>query len=255
MSLKRFASGHPIDKGTLSRYLNGKRVPRDSWFLDKLLTILAEHGNEVSPEVREHLNGLQLQALQTAHPHEYRVRQVNDELELAEFAQREADRYARGLEAHLADLTHRCNDLTDQLSRLRSAWDAERADLQAEKNDLEQEIFELRRRLEHARQRIAAAERHRHHLENLLENLDPPTSTPEFDLPARITPNDIREARFGTVRFRPGYDEEEVDVFLDKVEKEVELLRADREELAKENAELRAQLGSVLYPENLDGQA
>lgn len=172
MSLNRFASGHPIDKGTLSRYLNGKRVPRDPWLLNKLLAILAEQGKEVSQEVREHLTELQLQALQAAHPHEYRVRRVSDELELTEVAQHEADRHARTLEAQLTDLIHRNNELNEQLRPLRSAWNAERAALQAEKNHLEQEIADLTRHLEHARQRIAAADQHRQDLENLLNRLN-----------------------------------------------------------------------------------
>src|SRR5690348_11404486 len=83
LSMNQFASLHPIDKGTISRYLNGQRVPRDRWFLDKLFAIQADYGQPVTPAVREHLARLQLRALEVAHPHEYRVRQVNDELELA----------------------------------------------------------------------------------------------------------------------------------------------------------------------------
>lgn len=72
LSMNQFASLHPIDKGTISRYLNGQRVPRGRWFLDKLLAIQAEYGQPVTPAVREHLAGLQLRALEVAHPHEYR---------------------------------------------------------------------------------------------------------------------------------------------------------------------------------------
>jgi hypothetical protein len=50
--------------------------------LDKLLAIQAEYGQPVTPAVREHLAGLQLHALEVAHPHEYRVRLVSDELEI-----------------------------------------------------------------------------------------------------------------------------------------------------------------------------
>lgn len=172
MSLNRFASGHPIDKGTLSHYLDGKRVPRDPWFLNKLLAILVEQGKEVSQEVREHLTELQLRALQAAHPHEYRVRRVSDELELAEIAKYEADRHARTLEAQVAGLIRRNNELNEQLRRLRSTGNAERAVLQTEKSRLEQEIADLNRRLEHVRRRIVAAGRRRQDLDNLLDRLD-----------------------------------------------------------------------------------
>src|SRR5690242_18057181 len=73
LSMNQFAALHPIDKGTISRYLNGQRVPRDRWFLDKLLAIQADYGQPVTLAVREHLTRLQLRALEVAHPHEYRV--------------------------------------------------------------------------------------------------------------------------------------------------------------------------------------
>jgi DivIVA domain-containing protein len=50
-----------------------------------------------------------------------------------------------------------------------------------------------------------------------------------------VTPADVRNKQFASTRLRPGYDEEEVDAFLDEVEAELERLLA-------ENRELRAQL-------------
>jgi DivIVA domain-containing protein len=54
-----------------------------------------------------------------------------------------------------------------------------------------------------------------------------------------LTPADVRNKQFSTTRLRPGYDEEEVDAFLDEVETEL-----DR--LIQENEELRAKLAEVL---------
>ena len=54
-----------------------------------------------------------------------------------------------------------------------------------------------------------------------------------------LTPADVRNKQFSTTRLRPGYDEEEVDSFLDEVEQEL-----DR--LIQENEELRAKLAEVL---------
>src|SRR5439155_4417433 len=98
LSMNQFATLHPIDKGTISRYLNGQRVPRDRWCLDKLLTIQADYGRPVTPAVREHLARLQLRALEVAHPHEYRVRRISDELEIALTGKLEAERQTRALE-------------------------------------------------------------------------------------------------------------------------------------------------------------
>jgi DivIVA domain-containing protein len=54
-----------------------------------------------------------------------------------------------------------------------------------------------------------------------------------------LTPADVRNKQFSTTRLRPGYDEEEVDAFLDEVETELE-------RLVQENEELRAKLAEVL---------
>ena len=54
-----------------------------------------------------------------------------------------------------------------------------------------------------------------------------------------LTPADVRNKQFSTTRLRPGYDEEEVDAFLDEVE-------AELDRLIQENEELRAKLGECL---------
>jgi hypothetical protein len=169
MSLSRFAAGNPIDKGTLSRYLNGKRVPRDHWLLDRLLAIQAEKGKEVAHEVREHLTRLQLEALEVAHPHEYRVRLVSDELEIAVIGQREAERYAHSLEQQLADRIRQIEELTYHHDKLRAAWDTDHAEI----TRLQDEIADLTRQLRHAHQRTADAEEHCQLLEELLNELEP----------------------------------------------------------------------------------
>ena len=42
-----------------------------------------------------------------------------------------------------------------------------------------------------------------------------------------LTPEDVQNKRFSTVRFKEGYDEEEVDAFLDEVEAELRQLFDD----------------------------
>ena len=54
-----------------------------------------------------------------------------------------------------------------------------------------------------------------------------------------LTPADVRNKQFSTTRLRPGYDEEEVDAFLDEVE-------AALDRLTQENEELRAKLAECL---------
>jgi DivIVA domain-containing protein len=52
-----------------------------------------------------------------------------------------------------------------------------------------------------------------------------------------LTPADVRNKQFSTTRLRPGYDEEEVDAFLDEVEVELDRLIQDNEELRAKLAE------------------
>ena len=51
-----------------------------------------------------------------------------------------------------------------------------------------------------------------------------------------LTPADVRNKQFSTTRLRPGYDEEEVDAFLDEVEAELDRLIQENEELRAEAA-------------------
>jgi DivIVA domain-containing protein len=53
-----------------------------------------------------------------------------------------------------------------------------------------------------------------------------------------LTPADVRNKQFSTTRLRPGYDEEEVDAFLDEIE-------AELDRLIQENEELRSQLAET----------
>lgn len=47
---------------------------------------------------------------------------------------------------------------------------------------------------------------------------------------ARLTPSTVRNKRFTTTRLRPGYAVEEVDDFLDAIEREMERLIRERDE-------------------------
>jgi hypothetical protein len=151
LSMTEFAADAPIDKGSISRYLSGKRVPRDRWFLDRLLEIVARNGSPVTPEVRENLTRLQLRALEAAHPHAYQIRRLRDELAIAVTGRREAGRYAHGLEEELAEREREIQGLTEDKNRLRATLDFEYERLNGE-------IEQLTREVDFARRRAAEAE-------------------------------------------------------------------------------------------------
>ena len=63
-----------------------------------------------------------------------------------------------------------------------------------------------------------------------------------------LTPADVRNKQFSTTRLRPGYDEEEVDAFLDEVETELDRLLQENEELRAKLAELLRGGGKAAVP-------
>jgi hypothetical protein len=158
LSMGQFAVLHPFDKGTISRYLSGHRVPGERHFLDTLMTTLESYGRPVTPAVREYLTGLQMRALEAAHPHEYRVRLVKDELEIALTGRLEAERYARALEEQLAERNREIQEMTEDRNRLRATLDAEYARLVQEVEKLSQDLALARSRSDRADQRCAELE-------------------------------------------------------------------------------------------------
>lgn len=68
-----------------------------------------------------------------------------------------------------------------------------------------------------------------------------------------LTPADVRNKQFSTTRLRPGYDEEEVDAFLDEVEAELDRLIQDNEELRAKLGEVLRGGGNKMMPPHMDG--
>jgi hypothetical protein len=182
LSMGQFAVRYPFDKGTISRYLSGQRVPGERHFLDMLLSALESNRQPVTPTVRDHLTDLQMRALQAAHPHEYRVRLVKDELEIALTSKLEAERYARALEEQLAERNREIQELTADRNRLRAALDADYARLTGE-------IETLAKDLDLARSRSARTERRCLELESVLDFMGQtyPDQRPEADVSQVVT--------------------------------------------------------------------
>jgi hypothetical protein len=192
LSMGQYAVLHPFDKGTISRYLSGHRVPGERHFLDTLLSTLDSYGRPVTPAVREYLTGLQMRALEAAHPHEYRVRLVKDELEVALTGRLEAERYARALEEQLAERNREIQELTEDRKRLRATLDAEYPRLIQEIEQLSQDLTLARSRSERADQRCAE-------LEAVLDLMDQAYSDQALDTEA---PSDVPYADWGAIAAR-----------------------------------------------------
>jgi DivIVA domain-containing protein len=57
-----------------------------------------------------------------------------------------------------------------------------------------------------------------------------------------LSPQDVRDVRFGTTRMRAGYDMAEVDAFLDTIEKAIESYSSDSRHVRDEADALRSQV-------------
>ena len=184
MSLGAFCAGRPIGSDALSRYINGKRVPRDRYLLEELFRLRLQADIPLTEEARDHLIGLHDTALRAIHPHAHQVQTVTDELTHTVTALRESRRHIASLEKELADRTRQYDDLTTANQQLRDAWDSDRLTAQ-------QEIDDLTAQLDLARGHYTRAEQRRSELEELLELLA--TSSPDDQDPDQ-TPG----ARFPT---------------------------------------------------------
>lgn len=209
MSISLFCRLHPIDKGTVSRYLNGKRVPADRWFLDQIIVLRATAGTRVTDEVRAHLWDLQMGALQVAHPHEYRVRKVSDQLEIAVTSWKEAERYVNTLEEELAQRNRTYQDLLIETERLRTAWNEDRTRYQ-------EEIIEAVKQLELAHNRLRQAEHRVQVLEELLDQLE--SDSPSQDkLISDINSDDLKAVAGLVDSFRRAGAESQITMLIEQI--------------------------------------
>ncbi|MER5645371.1 hypothetical protein [Streptosporangium sp. NPDC002524] len=209
MSISLFCRLHPIDKGTVSRYLSGKRVPTDRWFLDQVLALRAGAGTPVTDEVRAHLVKLQMTALKVAHPHEYRVRKVSDKLEIAVTSWKEAERYAQILEQQLTERTRTLQGLRTETDRLRASWDHVRTQYHRETTHLAQQLELARDRARQAEHRVQA-------LEEFLDQLESQQPT-QGELPTDINPHDPRAVTGLLDSFRRAGAEGQVAMLVERI--------------------------------------
>ncbi|QKV94411.1 hypothetical protein HUT19_23835 [Streptomyces sp. NA02950] len=123
VSVRRYAARRHRDAGSISRYLNGTRVP--AWeFIADLLTDVAEHrGGAATPETMEHLRGLHCRALAASGSPLHRVELLERQLVEADRMARRSAVRERALENALLDAQHRAADLETQLRQLQAVAD------------------------------------------------------------------------------------------------------------------------------------
>ncbi|WUJ19970.1 hypothetical protein OHS70_38435 (plasmid) [Streptomyces sp. NBC_00390] len=192
ISLRRYAARTYCDPGTVSRYLNGKRVPPWS-FVMGLLTQVAEHrGEPVTAEAISRLRTLHRKAV-SAGTSNRRVQELQLLLEEQDQEVRESQAREQALAELLHERQHRLRSVQIELRAVeaaratdreehRTALDrarAEQARLRAERDSLSREVTSLRTQLDQARQTRELAEERCARLECLLDAGEHGPSAPQ----------------------------------------------------------------------------
>ncbi len=185
ISLTRYAARVNRDKGSVSRYLNGRRIaPKD--FVEELLRQVADlTGNPVTDDVRVQAHRLRLEALRARNASQYELEQLRESLgaaerelhlanvrerallravEAAEDQTRQAEQRYRQLESDWATVHYAsgssgldiyaqpegADELQDELRALKAELEALRIELsraQALKHDAQEQCLRLEARL------------------------------------------------------------------------------------------------------------
>ncbi|MFJ6984482.1 MULTISPECIES: response regulator [unclassified Streptomyces] len=188
LSVRRYAARRRLDPGTVSRYLNGTRLP--PWqVISDLFTDVAEHrGSAVTAEAVELVRGLYGSAVDAASSPRHALEIIEQQLADADHVSRRSSVRGDVLGDALLDRTQRIADLETRLSQLEADRIAEqrRADelaeahpdvygLTQERNALRAEVERLGADLRDAQARRDAAEARCKLLERQMDAVEQPS--------------------------------------------------------------------------------
>ncbi|MFF8975354.1 helix-turn-helix domain-containing protein [Streptomyces cellulosae] len=163
ISVRRYAARSNYDPATVSRYLNGKRVPPWS-FVQGLLTDVTEHrGHPLQHEAFEVIRRLHRAALQASNARLYAVQELQDKLAEADKEHRRAELRERVLVEAMEARQRRIAELENEVLELNSSLLEERersatVDQQVERfSATEEELARLREEVQELRQQLARA--------------------------------------------------------------------------------------------------
>ncbi|MFF2173264.1 chromosomal replication initiator protein DnaA [[Kitasatospora] papulosa] len=118
ISVRRYATRRHRDAGSISRFLNGTRVP--SWeFVNDLINDVSElQGRPPTVEAMEHVRGLHRTALEKSGAPQHRLQVLEDQLAEADLRSVRSSVLVKALEQALADAQHRATNLEVQIRQL-----------------------------------------------------------------------------------------------------------------------------------------
>ncbi|MEV4340356.1 ATP/GTP-binding protein [Streptomyces sp. NPDC049590] len=189
VGVRRYAGRRFLDPGSVSRYLNGGRVP--PWdFIAGVIADVRDLRVPLTPEAEAALRDLHRAALEGNRPSS-EMEALQDQLAEADEETRRITTRQRALEealldreGRLAQVRSRCRKLESQLEARRGEvelWQGEYALLQEESGDLQEQVVFLQEALAVTRAELIAAEDRCHRLETRLETLQEVTGSGRED--------------------------------------------------------------------------
>jgi hypothetical protein len=173
LSVRRYATRCHCDPGTLSRYLNGSRVPPWSFVRQLITDVGSAKQRSVQAEVFEHVRTLHRDALQTSNADLYAVQVLQDQLEEADREQQRAALREQAILEALQLRQQRVADLETARLELEISVDTERAQrqeltrqLEAEREAGPQEMRRLKEEIAALKEQLNAAHTAKVTLEN-----------------------------------------------------------------------------------------
>ncbi|WP_251095153.1 chromosomal replication initiator protein DnaA [Streptomyces sp. Caat 7-52] len=182
VSVRRYAARRHRDPGSLSRFLNGTRIPPWEFVHDLIRDVAEEQGRAPTPEAIELMRRLHRTALAYSGSALNRVQALEDELADADRQSLRSAALVRALEGALADAQQRATDLELQIRQLHGHQDRTAAEkdkalqlyedqvtaLLRERQDLMEQVEALGEELKDAHARRVRAERRCEELERQL---------------------------------------------------------------------------------------
>lgn len=184
-SVRRYAARRHRDPGTISRYLNGKRIPPWEFVLDLMSDAADGHGGPTE-ETLDHLRGLHRAALETSRSPQHAIQLLQDQLADNDRRARQWATYQETLQQALQDRQHRIGDLEMQMRTLQAGHQRDIAEaastiaryeegvgsLREERDRLKEEVEDLKEELAHAKEQGLLYEQKCHDLERQLEDAE-----------------------------------------------------------------------------------
>ncbi|MFI9052137.1 DnaA ATPase domain-containing protein [Streptomyces sp. NPDC053427] len=127
VSVRRYGARRHRDAGSISRFLNGTRIPAWEFVADLLTDVAEQRGTAATPEMVEHLRRLHHRALAAGGSPLHRVQLLEAQLADADRSARRSVVRERAIEDALLDAQHRVADLELQLRQLQLAEDRDRS--------------------------------------------------------------------------------------------------------------------------------